>query len=337
MEEALSLWVAVVENSTSVSPQLIALCKNIMPIIEMSSENLRTVLTLIQAYIILDAHAYLDIYGAQFVAFCLRMFPDIRVEGIILMLKVFETCLKTDPNYALELLRPSLPYIFKQVYLNKEYPMLMGMYLTILARVLIINQNVFTEVVNELQLPNALETILDVWIVKMPLSGEVTEKRKLFSLALGSIFSNSPLILERFAHIMQNISETLMDVMREDDENVTGELEETINEAQGDVERKPIKYVDSLVFQDEHDLDTSSYCTMDDFDYKTYHYDRCRQLSLKDPVHKVILTDYLTWQLNSLRTQMGEPAFQNLMKTVDPGVLEKLNMFMQLNLAFEPN
>lgn len=338
------MWVAVVENSTNISVPLIDLCRNILPIVENSSENLRTVLVLIQAYILLDAHSFLERYGRSFVEFCSRMFDDIRPEGIILMVKVLEVCLITDANFGLQLVRPALPYIFKQVYLNKDFPMLMGMYLTMVARVLLISQQVFMEVIQELQQPNALETIMDVWITKMLLVTEL-DKLKLFSLAFLSIFSNNPILLERFPTIMQNISEVLFEVMREDDDNngsgKTAE-EEQENEtqnvaAQTDIVKKPVKYCDSLVFEDEYDLDTSSYCTMDDFDYKTYHYDRCRQLSLKDPVHKIHLAQYIEWQLNNLRSQMGDEAYQTLMRSVYPGVLERLSMFLNLQIGFEIN
>ncbi|XP_050322482.1 importin-11 [Bactrocera neohumeralis] len=338
MEEGLALWVAVVENSTVMSTELLDLCKNLLPIIEMSSENLRIVLILIQAYILLDAHSFLERYGKEFVQFCARMFDDLRPEGITLMLKVFETCLKSDANYGLELVRPALPYIFKQVYLDKEFPILMSMYLMMVARVLLISQSVFTAVLQELQLPNALETILDVWIRKMPLVTEV-EKRKLFALSFASIFTNNSIIIERFPAIMQNIGDTLMDVMREEDNEVDdiNSSDIVVNTPPCPAGEKEIKFCDSLVFLDEHDLDTSNYCIMDDFDYKTYHYDRCRQLSLKDPVHKIVLTEYLEWQLNTLRMQMGEEAYKQLMQSVYSGVLEKIGKFIKLNLNFQPN
>lgn len=340
MEDGLTLWLAVVENSTALTPKLFELAQILLPIVEASSENFRTVLVLIQAYILLDAHAYMERYGRAFVEFCTRMFDDIRPEGIVLLLKVFETCLKTDPNYGLELVRPALPYIFKEVYANKQYPMLLSMYLMMVARVLLINQNVFMTIVQEVQQPNPLEKILDVWITKMPLVSEV-EKRKLFCLAFCSIFSNNTIVLERFPGIMQNISETLKEVMREEeetveDENQTNAATAAATNTTASAAKKTVKFCDSLVFIDEHDLDTSSYCTLDDFDYKTYHYDRCRQLSLKDPVHKIVLTDCIEWQLNALRSQLGDSSYQQLMQSVYPGVLENMSEYVKLGINFTP-
>ncbi|XP_037946692.1 importin-11 [Teleopsis dalmanni] len=319
MEEGLQLWVSVVENMNNMSPELMLLTKNLLPIIEMSSENLRIVLILIQAYILLDAISFLEQHGNQFISFCMRMFDDLRAEGIILMLKVFEICLKCDAQYGLVLIRPALPYIFKQVYINEDFPMLMGMYLTIVARVLLISQNVFSAVLQEIKEPDALEKIFDVWIAKMPLITEV-EKSKLFSLAFGSIFTNNPILLERFPSMLQNITDTIIEVMSTDDDSIETE--------------QPQKYTDSLVYLDERDIDRSDYFRTDLLDSETYHFGRWRQLALKDPVHKIVLSQYIEHQLNGLREQLGNENYQRLMQRVYPEVLQKLSGFINLNLNF---
>lgn len=59
--------------------------------------------------------------------------------------------------------------------------MVMSAYLSILARVLLLNQMVFIQVMQELNVPNPFETIIDVWLRKMPLIGQ-PEKRKLCSM-----------------------------------------------------------------------------------------------------------------------------------------------------------
>lgn len=56
--------------------------------------------------------------------------------------------------------------------------MVMTMYLTLMARVLIVNQNVFIQVIQELNSPQAFEQLLDVWIAKMS-SVTHSDKRKL--------------------------------------------------------------------------------------------------------------------------------------------------------------
>lgn len=64
---------------------------------------------------------------------------------------------------------------------DDEWQMVMSSYLSILARVLLLNQIVFIQVMQELNVPNPFETILEVWLRKMPLIGQ-PEKRKLCSM-----------------------------------------------------------------------------------------------------------------------------------------------------------
>lgn len=66
---------------------------------------------------------------------------------------------------------------------DDEWQMVMSSYLSILARVLLLNQMVFIQVLQmeELNVPNPFESILDVWLRKMPLIGQ-PEKRKLCSM-----------------------------------------------------------------------------------------------------------------------------------------------------------
>lgn len=64
---------------------------------------------------------------------------------------------------------------------DDEWQMVMSSYLSILARVLLLNQMVFIQVLQELNVPNPFETIIDVWLRKMPLIGQ-PEKRKLCSM-----------------------------------------------------------------------------------------------------------------------------------------------------------
>lgn len=136
----------------------------------------------------------------------------------------------------------------RKVYEDEDFPMVMTMYLSIVARILIIDQVTFIEVLQELNVPQLFEQILDVWIAKMPLVSQ-SEKRKLLSefidwwgfnfldtclffffttdagLALASLLTaQNDIINERFSGIILNICETLNDIMVEDE--CTGQMTE---------------------------------------------------------------------------------------------------------------
>lgn len=252
-------------------------------------------------------------------AYCVRSFEDIRTEGIIAMLRIFETCLKTDAAMGLRLVRPALPFIFQQVCLKQEYPMTMSWYLTLLARTLLIDQAVFMSVVQELPQTDALARILDVWIEMFPLVADThAEKRKLFCLAFASIFGNNELLLARLPHILQLVEETLGEVM-----------DKQYAAADEAADKATPRFYDSLVIHDEHELEEFQPQLYDDFHSKTYHDDRHRQLVLKDPVYKIPLTEYLKWQLQQLQSQLGPARYEQLMHAVCPEVLEKINMYIE--------
>lgn len=269
--------------------------------------------------------AYLSRYGEKFVSYCVNSFEDIRAEGIIAMLRIFETCLKTDATMGLRLVRPALPFVFQQVCLKQEYPMTMGWYLTLLARTLLIDQSVFMSVVQELPHTDALARILDVWIEMFPLVVDThAEKRKLFCLAFASIFGNNELVLARLPHILQLVEETLAEVM---DKQYAASTQDDGATAAGD--KVTPRYYDSLVIHDEHELEDFQQQLYDDFHAKTYHDDRHRQLVMKDPVYKIPLTDYLKWQLQGLQTQLGAARYELVMRSVCPEVLEKITMYIE--------
>lgn len=56
----------------------------------------------------------------------------------------------------------------------------MTMYLTVIARVLLLDQAAFSQILQEINTPRALEQILDVWTNKMPVVTQ-HDKRKLLS------------------------------------------------------------------------------------------------------------------------------------------------------------
>lgn len=58
--------------------------------------------------------------------------------------------------------------------------MVMSSYLSIVARVLLLNQTMFIQVLQGLNIQAPFETFMDIWIQKMPLIGQ-PDKRKLLS------------------------------------------------------------------------------------------------------------------------------------------------------------
>ncbi|KDR15146.1 importin-11 [Zootermopsis nevadensis] len=310
LEDGLELWLAVLENSSSMSHDLLHLFRNMPPLLEYSSENLRTCFYIIQANILLSPEEFLNVYGEIIVSSCSDMLSDMRSEGIVMTMRLVEMCLRASPNIATDLVKPMLPRIFEAIYQGEAYPMVMSMYLSIMARILLCSRDVFSQVIAKVaqgigETPEVvLNKMLDVWLDKMALVTQL-ERRKLLGLALASLLTaQSSAVLERFCGVLLNVTETLNDIIKTDDMGIQ---------------------IDSLLLT-EH----SSPGQDDDVDYETEHDHRRKQLAVSDPVHTIALRDYFQAQMSELQNQVGASHFEQLMQTVDIETMEQVREYVVL-------
>uniref|UniRef100_A0A1B6L138 Importin-11 n=1 Tax=Graphocephala atropunctata TaxID=36148 RepID=A0A1B6L138_9HEMI len=312
LEDGLELWLTVLENSTAISQPLLLLYNNMNPLLETSTENLRTCFYIIQAYILLAPDLFLQHYGEGLIRNCVYLMSDMRNEGIIMTLRLLELCLRANPSRSIVLLEPILPQAFQSVYQGEEYPMVMAMYLSIIARVLLISQDTFSKGVIHLadSLRVTLDTvtakIMDIWLEKMSLVTQ-PERSKLLALALCCLLtSQNQIILQRFPSILLFVTEVLNDITRLDDMGV---------------------HIDSLMWSGPDSSPNSQY---DDVDYKTEHDQRREQLAASDPVYQLELEKYFCSQLLELQNQMGPVVFTQMARAVDADTLQQVREYVPL-------
>ncbi|KFB43307.1 AGAP002970-PA-like protein [Anopheles sinensis] len=318
LDEGLELWVVVVHYSRTMNQELASLCENIVPLIQQSSSNMPMCLAIVQAYIFLDADQFLPRYGPEVVKALQYVLTDLRVEGVVLINRFFLTLLHAAPKYGIELLRPYLVDVFRAYYQHSEYPQVQQVYLQLISRVLINDQVTFSVVLSEVGAQDALEKILTHWLEGMHMVTRLDEK-KLLALALGSLlpFSNE-VIFENFGGILTNITETLNDIMNEDEQTGTK--------------------VDALVLTDENDDEIGNtlfgygFIDSDVCHDETPHFTRCRSICLRDPTHVIVLKDYLQNQLIVLKNNVGAERYQSLMSHVDLQILKELSDFVVLGI-----
>lgn len=84
--------------------------------------------SIIQAYILLDAEIYLQQHGTKIVETCMYLLSDLRSEGIVMVMRLFESILRSTGNYGVELLRPAYSNIFKYSNLISAKKKSIGLY-----------------------------------------------------------------------------------------------------------------------------------------------------------------------------------------------------------------
>jgi len=286
LEDGLELWLTVLHNTAKSYDSLLKLLPRIPPLLETGSENLRTVVYVIQAYVLLCPVHVLETVGPAIVAECAKMYSDLVDDGKLMILRLVETWIRAGPPNTPQVLEPLLLMVMTSVHAGEDYPVLMSFHLSILSRLILVSHSLFSQ----LCLSAAREVdsnhndvagkVLDVWLDKMACV-TVAERRKLMALALSSLLTTeSPVVLSRVYMVFLNVVEALNDVTHQDD---NGQIVDNLIAGQGDAV-----------------LDT------DDIDYETEHDSRKRQVAMQDPVHTVVLKDYLQAQVTQMAQQLGE-------------------------------
>ena len=74
---------------------------------------------------------------------------DLKNDGIVLVLRSVEMILRVLPTEGATLLQPLLPGMMKVVAEGDKYPMVMSMYLSVVARLVLYAEPIFTWIVNQ--------------------------------------------------------------------------------------------------------------------------------------------------------------------------------------------
>nr|XP_033786299.1 importin-11 isoform X1 [Geotrypetes seraphini] len=310
LEDGLELWLVALENSPSITPELLRIFQNMSALLELSSENLKTCFQIINAYIYLAAYEFLQTYAVGLcLSFC-EVLKDITTEGQVQVLKVVENILKVNPAEGPPMFQPILVSVFRGIIDGERYPVVMSTYLGIIGRVLLQNTSFFSSLLSQMsqefqQEPDhLLGNLIEMWVDCMD---NITqpERRKLSALALLSLLpSTTSVVQDKFCGIINICVEGLHDIMTEDSETGTYKdcmLMTPFEEPNWTEDEEPPKEQDK----------------------------RKKLLALRDPVHTVPLKQFVYEKLKAQQELMGEQGFQALMETVDAEIVTQLQEFLQ--------
>nr|KAF6355032.1 importin 11 [Myotis myotis] len=310
LEDGLELWLVTLENSPCITPELLRIFQNMPPLLEQSSENLRTCFKIINGYIFLSSTEFLQTYAAGLCQSFCELLSDITTEGQVQVLKVVENALKVNPVLGSQMFQPILPCVFRGIIEGERYPVVMSTYLGVMGRVLLQNTSFFSSLLTVMahkcnqEMDQLLGNMIEMWVDRMD---NITqpERRKLSALALLSLLpSDNSVIQDKFCGIINIAVEGLHDVMTEDPETGTHKdcmLMSHLEEPKATEDEEPPTEQDK----------------------------RKKMLALKDPVHSVSLQQFTYEKLKAQQELLGEQGFQSLMETVDTEIVTQLQEFLQ--------
>ncbi|XP_036704106.1 importin-11 isoform X2 [Balaenoptera musculus] len=310
LEDGLELWLVTLENSPCITPELLRIFQNMSPLLELSSESLRTCFKIINGYIFLSSTEFLQTYAVGLCQSFCELLNEITTEGQVQVLKVVENALKVNPVLSPQMFQPILPCVFRGIIEGERYPVVMSTYLGVMGRVLLQNTSFFSSLLNEMahkfnqEMDQLLGNMIEMWVDRMD---NITqpERRKLSALALLSLLpSDNSVIQDKFCGIINISVEGLHDVMTEDPETGT--------------------YKDCMLMSHLEEPKVT-----EDEEPPTEQDKRKKMLALKDPVHTVSLQQFIYEKLKAQQELLGEQGFQSLMETVDTEIVTQLQEFLQ--------
>lgn len=308
LEDSLELWLTILENSPAMTDEMVYLFDNMPALLDQSTENFKLCLWIVIAHMLLAPDLVMKSQTFEIMTILDNHMADMKNEGILVIARLVETFIKANPNFGAEACLPVLPRIFEGVYEGEKYPMIMSLYLTIIARVLLSSHSVFSRVLSTLAAAHneneeiTIGKIITVWLNKMSQVSQL-EHRKLLGLALANLLTTqNRLVYENFAKIMLCIMEILNDITKADESGNS---------------------VDSLLLSEDR---SPSYFT-DVGHYDTDHERRKRQLLHMDPVHNIALKDYLQSQLFALKNQLGSIQYEQLLSLMDSETFTQLKEY----------
>lgn len=303
LEDGLDLWFETVQNAAMMSPDLLQLFDNMPPLLELGSENLKTCFHIVGAYVLLGRQQFMEAYAPALVAGCSNILTDLRAEGIVTVMKLIEIVFRVFPAEGPQLFQDLLIGVLELILSGQEGPVVMAMYFSLYARIILKNQDFFFSLLQRTsqlwnqQASEILDKLLNIWVENFDMISQA-ERRKLSALALTSLLtSNNSTVQHRIPDMMYAIVEVLHDVCREENDSL----------------------IDYLVIGTVEDLGD---------ELETEHDRRKRKISQEDPVHSVSLKEFIGNQIQRCEQINGTEKFQQLMSHIDDEVQQQLQNFL---------
>ena len=86
----------------------------------------------------------METIGPSVVAELSSQYSDLQDEGVLMILRLVETWLRAGPPNTPQILEPLLLTVMGAVHAGSDYPMLMSLHLSILARLILASQALFS-------------------------------------------------------------------------------------------------------------------------------------------------------------------------------------------------
>ncbi|PIK48319.1 putative importin-11, partial [Apostichopus japonicus] len=198
LEDGLDLWFSVIISAGYFFRYLVFmyLVFHVPGISELGSENLKTCFHIVGAYVLLGRQQFMEAYAPALVAGCSNILSDLRAEGIVTVMKLIEIVFRVFPAEGPQLFQNLLIGVLELILGGQEGPVVMAMYFSLYARIILKNQDFFFSLLERTSqmwnqaASDILDRLLNIWVENFDMIAQA-ERRKLSALALTSLLTSN--------------------------------------------------------------------------------------------------------------------------------------------------
>ncbi|CAH0718140.1 unnamed protein product, partial [Brenthis ino] len=337
LEDALELWLAVLETSPAADPALLQLAHNLSPILEQSTEHIRIVVYIMQAYALLCPEEFFTGAGAKCMATLDDMLSDMRTEGVITVLKMAEICISVsfperNAFLGVKVIWPTLIRVIHCLLEGDDLPMVLAVQLCLLSRVILLSSDLFYKAIQEASAGLAeydsdpakvLSRVLHVWTERMNLVTQV-ERWKVVGLGLAVLLTTqNATVLERFPAILLNLTEVLNDVMKMEE---SGNYVDALVSPPGSRPASPLEGRGGAARWGGAGGGVAGAGE----EAASAHEQRRRRAAAAHPARALDLRAVTHHQLETLKSQVGQETYERLLQSTDKATLQQIREYIPL-------
>lgn len=322
VEDGLILWITLLDNVPSLSPELLQLYPNVTKLMLRNYDHTKKCMKILENYILLGQADFVSFAISDIVRVFERSLGDVKDNAMIEILKPIEIMVTLFSNFVAPHLENALIKILSLIASGKETPLIMSYYFGLFARLLLHNQSYFLSFFQRIssnsQNPRAkfdiLGPFIEAWIENVDHMAEF-RRRKCSALALTSLIT-VPELMEAIPEQMAHIIVMAIGVMA-DEEGV-------------DMPVRPLGPKRGRGTDSEPEMDKEGFL---DFDLYGSMDSEIALLSLQartwfalykqDPINTVTVRQYLVKVLKEAETH-NRVTFNNVFQRVDPLVRQQL-------------
>ncbi|KND02473.1 uncharacterized protein SPPG_09070 [Spizellomyces punctatus DAOM BR117] len=214
LEDAIDLWLAVIQNTPRCTPQLAALLEYGMALLEYGSESLKTVLKVVESYVVLEPVGVLQTYAHPILTRLCTMLGSLRPEASTSILRcldvILQSCHASNCFHAIRDVLVQTGLLEKLVGVvveDKEVGVVVVGCLGVVGRVVVCDAAGFVGVVGAW-----VSALVDAWCDKFDNMG-YGKQRKLTAMALATLFSTgAPDVFSRIQNILPVLSSVAIEL-----------------------------------------------------------------------------------------------------------------------------